>query len=219
MKLHARTFMMVTLGLAAFVATKASAQKVEPATPDGVEVLARGPVHEAFATPSQARPLPSNVVPKKPPDPIEEVPPDQKPAGDHVLWIPGYWGWDDEQRDYLWVSGLWRVPPPDRQWIPGNWQQVEDGWQWTSGFWAAADQNAVTYLPAPPPSIDEGPSIPAPDENSIYIPGCNVSVWPQPQDYSLMFQGSTSSMRFARPLGLCSPSPPEVVAVTPSPEP
>ena len=91
MKLHARTFMMVTLGLAAFVATKASAQKVVPATPDGVEVLARGPVHEA----SQRRPRHGRCPRRrteKPPDPIEEVPPDEKPAGDHVLWIPAVSG-------------------------------------------------------------------------------------------------------------------------------
>jgi WXXGXW repeat (2 copies) len=144
----------------------------EPAPKEGVEVLARGPVHEAFATPSQARPLPSHVVPKKPPNPIEEIPPDQKPAGDHVLWIPGYWAWDDEPKDFLWVSGFWRVPPPGRQWLPGSWQEIEDGWQWTSGFWATANQTEVHYLPAPPPSIDEGPSTPAPDETSTYVPGC-----------------------------------------------
>jgi len=139
---------------------------------EGVEVLARGPIHEAFAAPSQARPLPSHVVPKKPPDPIEELPPDEKPAGDHVIWIPGYWAWDDEAKNFLWVSGFWRVPPPGRQWVPGNWQPIEDGWQWTSGFWANADQQEVTYLPAPPPSIDQGASTPAPDDNSTYVPGC-----------------------------------------------
>jgi hypothetical protein len=174
MKPITRNLLAATLCLTALLAARASAQKDEPATKEGVEVLARGPVHEAFATPSQARPLPSHVVPNKPPDAIDEVPPDEKPAGDHVVWIPGYWAWDDEQKDNLWVSGFWRVPPSGRQWVPGNWQQVEDGWQWTSGFWAAADQEEVTYLPAPPPSIDEGPSIPAPDENSTYVPGCWV---------------------------------------------
>ena len=172
MKPRSWTLVLGMLGLAAMLAAKVSAQKDEPATPEGVEVLARGPVHEGFAVPSQTRPLPSQVVPNKPPDPINEVPPDEKPAGDHVTWLPGYWAWDDEQKNYLWVSGFWRVPPPDRQWVPGNWQQVEDGWQWTSGFWAAGDQQEVTYLPAPPPSVDEGPSTPAPDDNGTYVPGC-----------------------------------------------
>jgi len=172
MKARTWTFRVAMLGLAALLAVKAPAQKDEPATKGGVEVLARGPIHEAFAAPSQARPLPSHVVAKKPPDPIEELPPDEKPAGDHVIWIPGYWAWDDEAKNFLWVSGFWRVPPPGRQWVPGNWQPIEDGWQWTSGFWAAADQQEVTYLPAPPPSIDQGASTPAPDDNSTYVPGC-----------------------------------------------
>jgi hypothetical protein len=175
MKTSTWTMLAATLGLTALLAARTSAQKDDPATKEGVEVLARGPVHEAFASPSQARPLPSHVVPNRPPDAIDEVPPDEKPAGDHVIWIPGYWAWDDEQKDNLWVSGFWRVPPSGRQWVPGNWQQVEDGWQWTSGFWAAADQEEVTYLPAPPPSIDEGPSVPAPDDNSTYVAGCPVS--------------------------------------------
>ena len=58
------------------------------------------------------------IVPNAPPAVIDELPPDQKPAGDNVQWIPGYWGWDDEVKDYLWVSGFWRVPPPKRQWVP-----------------------------------------------------------------------------------------------------
>jgi hypothetical protein len=106
MKTHFWKTAAAALGLTCFLVANASAQQDEPPTKEGVEVLARGPVHEAFATPSQARPLASHVVDKKPPDPIEEFPPDEKPASDHVIWIPGYWAWDDEQKDYLWVSGF-----------------------------------------------------------------------------------------------------------------
>jgi len=168
---HSWQATLTALGLMCFLAPNAPAVQDDPATKEGVEVLARGPVHEAFATPSDARPLASHVVDKKPPDPIDELPPDEKPAGDHVIWIPGYWAWDDEGKDYLWVSGFWRVPPPDKQWMPGNWQETADGWQWTAGFWANANQEEVNYLPAPPPSIDEGPSVAAPDETSVYVPG------------------------------------------------
>src|SRR5258708_5730929 len=104
--------------------------------PEGVEVQARGPVHEAFAQPVNRQPEPGPVVPKQPPEPIEEVPPDEKPEGDNVQWIPGYWAWDDEQTNFLWVSGFWRVPPPGRTWVSGHWQEVDTGWQWTNGFWA-----------------------------------------------------------------------------------
>src|SRR5262249_27595605 len=142
------------------------------APPAGVEVQARGPVHEAYAEPSEARPLPSPLVTKDPPPALEEVPPDEKPEGDNVEGIPGYWAYDDDRSDFVWVSGFWRVPPPGRQWMPGSWQEVEGGWHWVPGFWQAADQEEAEYLPVPPPSVDNGPSTPEPDEASDYVPGC-----------------------------------------------
>jgi hypothetical protein len=145
-----------------------------PAPADGVEVLARGPVHEAYAQPVTTQPEPGPVVTKQPPDAIEEVPPDQKPDGDNVQWIPGYWAWEDDPGEYLWVSGCWRVPPPGRAWMPGHWQEVDKGWMWVAGFWSPADVDEVHYLPAPPPSVDQGPSTPAPEEESYYVSGCWV---------------------------------------------
>ena len=55
---------------------------------------------------------PGAVVPKQPPDPIPEVPPDQKPEAENAQWLPGYWAWDEDRKDFIWVSGFWRVPPP-----------------------------------------------------------------------------------------------------------
>ena len=131
-----------------------------PAAADGPEVLARGPVHEAFAT-SVESPAPAEIVPKAPPDPIEELPPDQKPEGDHVQWLPGYWHWDNERSDFIWVSGFWRAAPPGRMWVAGSWHQVQGGYQWVHGFWqpTAVEQPAevqqasqqIEYLAAPPP--------------------------------------------------------------------
>src|SRR5947209_20548070 len=66
-----------------------------PPLQEGVEVEARGPVHEAFAEPYTPRPEASPVVPQQPPDPVEEMPPDQRPEGADVRWIPAYWAWDD----------------------------------------------------------------------------------------------------------------------------
>jgi hypothetical protein len=142
-----------------------------PVPEEGVAVLARGPVHEAFAQPAEANPQPGLVVPREPPDPVPEEPPDQKPEGDNVQWIPGYWAWDEDRGDFLWVSGFWRIPPPGRRWVPGYWGQVEGGWQWVAGFWAADDQQEVPYLDAPPESLDRGPVVPAPDDDSLYVPG------------------------------------------------
>ena len=68
-----------------------------PPVPKGLDVLARGPVHEAYAS-LTADPVPTKAVPKKPPAPLEEMPPEEKPEGD-VIWIGGYWAWDDDRSD------------------------------------------------------------------------------------------------------------------------
>src|SRR5579872_2171564 len=112
-----------------------SQDPLPPPTP-GMEVEARGPVHEAFAQPTTGQPAQGPVITKQPPAPVDEVPPDQKPEGDNVQWIPGYWAWDDDTTDFIWVSGCWRIPPPGQRWMPGHWQEVDSGWIWVSGFWA-----------------------------------------------------------------------------------
>ena len=147
---------------------------VPPPQTDGIDVQARGPVHEAFAQPVDGQPRPSPVVAKEPPAPIDEAPPDQKPDGDNVQWIPGYWQYDDDRADFLWVSGFWRTPPPGRQWTPGHWDRVDGGWQRVGGSWVPTEQEQVTYLPPPPATIDVGPSTPPPDADSTYVPGCWV---------------------------------------------
>src|SRR5262249_23704527 len=106
-----------------------------------------------------------------PPEPIEEVPAEQKPVGEDVQWLPGYWAWDVDRNDYLWVSGFWRVAPPERSWLPGHWQEVKGGWQWGPGFWGPGKQRDTALLPAPPAPLEAGPSIPAPNPQSVFVPG------------------------------------------------
>src|SRR5215471_9718637 len=67
-----------------------------PPVPKGIEVLARGPVHEAFASPA-GDPIPTKPVAKKPPKPLDEMPPAEKPEG-NVVWIGGYWAFDDDRK-------------------------------------------------------------------------------------------------------------------------
>jgi hypothetical protein len=142
-----------------------------PAADEGVDVLARGPVHEAFARPTTLQAKPSPIVPKQPPPPIQEAPPDMKPDGNNVQWIGGYWSWDDDKSDFIWVSGFWRDIPPGRQWVPGYWTRLADGWQWVSGYWAEAGQNQSDFLPAPPPTLENGPSALPPGDDYSYVPG------------------------------------------------
>src|SRR3954466_104781 len=117
-----RIGLLVSLGLIGFAPTSGARQNPgDPASSDA-QVLARGPIHEAFASPVVFNPTPGVVVPKPPPSTvIEELPPEQRPQGANVEWIPGYWAWDDERSDYIWVSGIWRDIPPGRQWVPGYW--------------------------------------------------------------------------------------------------
>jgi hypothetical protein len=134
------------------------------------EVLTRGPIHEAFAEPVNYNPEPGIVVQRAPPAAIEEVPPDQRPEG--AVWIPGYWAWDDDRGDFIWVSGIWRVPPPNTAWVPGYWTQTAAGFQWTPGFWKTNPTREIVYLPAPPASVELGPTIPPPSEDHIWVSGC-----------------------------------------------
>jgi hypothetical protein len=152
-----------------------TAQELPPQ--EGMEVLTRGPVHEAFAETILFDPEPGIEVATAPPEPIEEIAPDQRPAGENVAWIPGYWGWDDERNDFLWVSGIWRALPPGRQWVPGYWGQSPQGFQWTSGYWADAEAKQIDYLPEPPATVEAGPNIDAPSADEIWLPGCWI--WQQ----------------------------------------
>jgi hypothetical protein len=138
---------------------------------EGIEVLARGPVHEAFAEPLVFKPEEGLIAPNKPPEPIEELPSEQRPSGDSV-WIPGYWSWDEEREDFTWVSGFWRMIPPGREWVPGYWVEVEGGWRWVSGYWAAAGGEEIAYLPEPPDSLEAGPSTEPPSAEHAWAPGC-----------------------------------------------
>ena len=150
----------------------AVAQQNQISAEDGVQVLTRGPVHAAFAETVTFDPQPGIVVPKAPPQAIEELPPDQRPEGANVAWIPGYWAWDDERNDFLWVSGTWRALPPGRQWVPGYWGSSGQDFQWTSGYWADAYMSEVQYLPEPPATVEAGPNIAAPSADHIWAPGC-----------------------------------------------
>lgn len=142
----------------------------------GYEVLTRGPVHEAFAEVAAATPEAGVIIPREPPQPIEEQPPEMRPEGENVVWLPGYWHWDDDRQDFLWVSGVWRAVPPDREWTPGYWRQAEGGFQWVAGYWAGrgAASAEVQYLPPPPDSLEAGPTSPAPGDDYVWSPGCWV---------------------------------------------
>ena len=142
----------------------------------GYDELTRGPIHEAFAEQVSLEPQPGIVVPIEPPRPINELPPENRPADPNAQWIGGYWAYsdavDEAESDFIWISGVWRVPPPRHDWVPGYWAKADKGFQWIGGFWTPVERDEVTYLPEPPATLEEGPTSLAPSDGHYWIPGC-----------------------------------------------
>jgi len=163
-----------------FVSAAAEAQPSAPVPVDprsavqsdlqGPELLEEGPLHEAYAKPLALEDH-AVVIDRLPPAAVNELPPEQRPEGPNVNWLPGYWFFDSDRNDFVWVSGLWRNFPPGRNWVPGEWQQVPGGYQWVSGYWAA-QQVQQSLLPTPPATLEQGPSSPAPADGHLWTPGC-----------------------------------------------
>jgi len=144
------------------------------------EPVTRGPIHEAFAEPFAMMPEATQVIPQAPPEPVEEIPPARPPeSSKNMEWISGYWAWDTQSKEYIWISGVWRKKPKDRLWLPGRWEAAEGGHQWVPGAWMPIDgetQNVKKeVLPLPPKSLEQGPVSPAPSEEHFWVPG----VWQQ----------------------------------------
>lgn len=148
--------------------------KLNPSLPDGIQIENQGPVHEAFANPGDPvrGKAEGNTAPKAPPPRVPELPPEDKPTGDNVTWIPGYWQFDNEKKDFIWVSGFWRNAPPGRSWSAGEWR-VENGQnRYIPGYWKPTNENSWRVdLPEPPQTVESGPNIPAPHKDAQWIPG------------------------------------------------
>jgi hypothetical protein len=147
-----------------------AAATAEVNTP-GIDILTRGPLHEAFAAPVNLGGVAPPVVSQQLPDAIQEAPSEYRPENDSAVWIPGYWAWDDARNGYVWVSGIWRIPPPGREWISGYWTQSNGGCQWAPGFWTSAETEEVMYYPQPPAAEEQGSSTPAPSPDAFWAPG------------------------------------------------
>lgn len=136
------------------------------------EVLTRGPVHEAFSEPVILQNQEGLIVPNEPPSDIDEVLPADRPRGDQYVWVPGYWSWDGDRNNFIWVSGCWRAAPPNMSWVPGYWSRADEGWEWVAGFWTPDDTQDFEYLPPPPQMDDEQAIGSPPSQNVIWVPSC-----------------------------------------------
>ncbi len=154
-------------------AGEAAAQQPPPPQPDVPQVeftgLNRGLVHEAFAQPYHGSSPNVLVVKDQPPARINETPPAIGPGSRDFIWIPGYWGWEDPEQRFIWISGVWRRPPLGATWNPGFWQKVTTGYAWVSGFWSQED-NLPLFTERPPRDRQEDRGE-APSEQHFWAPG------------------------------------------------
>lgn len=133
-----------------------------------IQTYENGPVHEAFVTPISANLL-LDAVDFQPPEPINERIPRQLDIQSE--WIAGYWKWDLNANDFIWVSGVWRRPPPGHQWISGFWKQYEGEWMRVPGYWSRYSEQHTDYIHVPPPDpLDENMAPPS-SSNYFWVPG------------------------------------------------
>ena len=164
-----QSFMLVGLVALSCQITPAVDQQGTPAE--------RGVIHEAYAQVAQGAPPNDNLlIPREPPEPLAEDPPDTRPEGDSVTWISGYWHFDDTRDDFIWVSGFWRQVPPGQTWIAGRFfrQNNSSRWRWQAGYWQSANAANVVVPEMPPVVAEAGPPIPAPAVNMFWSPGCQT---------------------------------------------
>lgn len=132
--------------------------EVTPIIPDS-------PIHEAYVTPFIPIHDPIVATKKPPSEKVQNIPP--KPFED-AIWITGYWIWIPETKEYNWICGVWRRPPPDHIWIDGSWIKFNGGWVWQQGFWSPIPENKLSYISEPPPKkISDNPTS-APNKDSFW---------------------------------------------------
>lgn len=151
-----------------------------------IEGFPLGALHEAFVSRDKAA-VGFEAIAQQPPDPVDEKKPSEEPSG--AIWIPGYWSWYQDEKEFVWISGVWRIPPPGMSWIPGLWRQFDElGWVWLNGFWSeSALDKAVFLQDNPPDAIAEIPGFP---ESANYFWGQGSWIY-QPQEHKYEWLNGT----------------------------
>jgi hypothetical protein len=138
-------------------------------TVTALHALNEGPLHESFLSPRKDR-EPLRIAKSPPPAVIER--PALDPPNARAVWIEGYWEWDAGRKDFVWVTGSWRVPPPGKIWVNGFWKRDDKGWYRVPGFWSDRKTDRIDYRKNGPPADrpDDDPGEP-PKSDCFYVPG------------------------------------------------
>jgi hypothetical protein len=139
--------------------------------PNGVMPLTHGPLHEGFAQVVQPDVKLEDAIDIAPPAAVNEQPAEVRPDDPSAVWLPGYWGWDRGNKQFVWVSGVWRVPPPGFTWVPGYWTAESKAYRWVPGFWVAETTTEVAYLPEPPAYPEVDVDITSAPSDYFWVPG------------------------------------------------
>jgi hypothetical protein len=103
---------------------------------------------------------------------VDEIPPAAKPDGGNVQWVSGYWHWDADRYDFIWVCGCYRDLPPERVWQPGRWRRGTEGWTYFPGYWRPTDLKSLpANLPEPPSPKADAATSPKDNPNAMWVPG------------------------------------------------
>ena len=118
-----------------------------------VSSISQGPVHEAFLSTTTESFILSAIT-LDPPPAIKEIVPAS--LNSQWIWIPGYWEWSTELNNFIWMTGVWRQPPPAHVWISSEWIRTDKGWVRLKGFWSLSSADKLYAILTPPPdSIEE----------------------------------------------------------------
>jgi hypothetical protein len=131
-------------------------------------------LHEALQS-ARERPEAARVhVRREPPASIVERPSGRRP-GARAQWVPGYWEWDAERNEFVWMGGMWQVAPPGSVWAPGRWVREADGWYRAPGSWVSRRDGTVARARAAsgdqPAWRTTGPPATHPDDTPDLAPG------------------------------------------------
>ncbi len=56
----------------------------------------------------------------------------------NLMWMPGYWAYDQDQGDYYWVPGAWvEAPYEGALWTPDYWDWYDGRYRFHRGYWGS----------------------------------------------------------------------------------
>jgi len=122
------------------------------------------PDGSAYWRPGYWKPIPHIGISYWLPEPEYLRPP--RPSQRHV-WVEGEWIWINNR--YMYQTGYWAVPEPDRIFVKGHWAQWPNNeWYWVNGYWRTIPEN-VYAATVPEEPVYSRPPQPSPQH--VWIEG------------------------------------------------